>query len=233
MTHLLQLHHVQRVFRLPTRGEIAVLRDINLEIEPASVTAIVGRSGSGKSTLLNILGLLDTPTAGEVVCDGIKTATMRDAQRSRLRGAHLGFIFQQFYLLDRRTAVENVAEPMLYGNQRDLANRFDRAFELLNAVGLGDRAHSMPHLLSGGEQQRVAIARALVRSPRVILADEPTGALDEATGDRVLDLLLQLVHATGVALILVTHDRKVAAHADRILTLAEGTLIPQSGENHS
>jgi putative ABC transport system ATP-binding protein len=149
---------------------------------------------------------------------------MRDAKRSRLRGEFLGFIFQQFHLLDRRTALENVAEPLLYGSDGDLPGRMRRAAELLDEVGLADRAHSMPHLLSGGEQQRVAIARALVRRPRVVLADEPTGALDTSTGERVLDLLLNLVRAEGVSMILVTHERSVADRADRVLTLTGGKL---------
>lgn len=221
---LLDLQTVTKHFRLPGGQDLTVLRGIDLTVEPGSVTAIVGRSGSGKSTLLNVLGLLDAPTSGTYRCDGVDSAGMSDARRSELRGEFLGFIFQQFFLLDRRTALENVAEPMLYGSRHDLRGRFDRAAELLERVGLADRAYSMPHLLSGGEQQRVAIARALMRRPKVVLADEPTGALDEATGDRVLDLLLTLVREEGVALMLVTHDRAVASRADRIFTLREGRL---------
>ena len=142
---------------------------------------------------------------------------MRDAQRARLRGEVLGFIFQQFHLLDRRTALENVAEPLLLGSRQDIRERMERAMELLEQVGLADRAYSMPHLLSGGEQQRVAIARALVRNPRIVLADEPTGSLDETTGERILDLLFGLVRSRGVALVTVTHDRAIASRADRIL----------------
>ncbi len=155
---------------------------------------------------------------------------MSDGRRSRFRGEFLGFIFQQFHLLDRRTALENVAEPLLFASRSELAGRFDRAAELLEKVGLADRAHSMPHLLSGGEQQRVAIARALVRNPKVVLADEPTGSLDETTGERVLDLLFDMVRAEGASLILVTHDRDVAERADRILTLSEGVLHPELAE---
>ncbi|MGI8405963.1 MAG: ABC transporter ATP-binding protein [Thermomicrobiales bacterium] len=222
--HLLELAGVTKSFRLPTGDRLDILRGLDLTVDAGVVTAIVGRSGSGKSTLLNLLGLLDTPTSGAFRCDGADVARMRDAKRSRLRGEFLGFIFQQFHLLDRRTALENVAEPLLFGTRRDLGQRMARAAALLGQVGLAERAHSMPHLLSGGEQQRVAIARALVRKPRVVLADEPTGALDEATGERILDLLFALVRAEGLALILVTHDRAVASRADRILTLAEGRL---------
>lgn len=228
--HLLELTGVTKSFTLPTGKHLDILRGIDLTIDAGEVTAIVGRSGSGKSTLLNVLGMLDTPTSGTYLCDGADVARMRDSRRSGFRGEFLGFIFQQFHLLDRRTALENVAEPLLFALRRDLAGRMDRAAALLDQVGLAERAHSMPHLLSGGEQQRVAIARALVRSPRVVLADEPTGALDEATGERVLDLLFELVRAEGLALILVTHDRAVAARADRILALSEGTLQPELAE---
>ncbi len=224
MTALLELAGVTKSFLLPTGERLDILRGLDLTIGAGEVTAIVGRSGSGKSTLLHLLGLLDTPTSGTFRCNGLDVARMSNAHRSRLRGAFLGFIFQQFHLLDRRTALENVAEPLLFGSRRDLGRRLTRAQALLDQVGLADRAHSMPHLLSGGEQQRVAIARALARQPRVVLADEPTGSLDEATGERILEVLFTLVRAEGVALILVTHDRAVAGRADRILTLASGAL---------
>lgn len=225
--HLMELAGVTKSFTLPTGTRLDILRGIDLTIDAGEVTAIVGRSGSGKSTLLNVLGMLDTPTSGTYICDGADVARMRDSRRSRFRGEFLGFIFQQFHLLDRRTALENVAEPLLFASRGELAGRFDRATELLQKVGLGDRAHSMPHLLSGGEQQRVAIARALVRNPRVVLADEPTGSLDETTGERVLDLLFDMVRAEGAALIMVTHDTAIAKRANRILALSEGVLHPK------
>jgi putative ABC transport system ATP-binding protein len=224
LTALLELTGVGKRFTLPSGERLEILNDLDLTIRPGEVTAIVGRSGSGKSTLLNILGLLEQPSSGTFLCEGCDVARMRDAKRSRLRGEFLGFIFQQFHLLDRRTALENVAEPLLYGSDGDLPGRMRRAAALLDEVGLADRAHSMPHLLSGGEQQRVAIARALVRRPRVVLADEPTGALDTSTGERVLDLLLNLVRAEQVAMILVTHEHRVAERADRVLTLTGGRL---------
>jgi putative ABC transport system ATP-binding protein len=224
MTSLLQLSNVTRTFTLPSGERLDILRGVDLTVEPGEIVAIVGRSGSGKSTLLNQLGLLDLPTSGGVRCNGVETTTMRDSARSRLRGEFLGFIFQQFHLLDRRTALENVAEPLLCGSRADTRHRFARASALLGQVGLADRAGSMPHLLSGGEQQRVAIARALVRSPRVLLADEPTGSLDETTGERVLRLLIDLVAGQRTALIIVTHDPDIAARADRVLTLSGGIL---------
>jgi putative ABC transport system ATP-binding protein len=215
---------VTKVFTLPSGDRLEILRGVDLTVAAGEILAIVGRSGSGKTTLLNLLGLLDTPTSGTIRIDGKDAGTMRDAQRARLRGEVLGFIFQQFHLLDRRTALENVAEPLLLGSRQDIRERMERAMALLEQVGLADRAHSMPHLLSGGEQQRVAIARALVRNPRVVLADEPTGSLDESTGERILDLLFGLVRSRGVALVTVTHDRAIASRADRILTLSGGIL---------
>lgn len=215
---------IHKRFILPTGAPLDILTGVDLVIQPGEVVAIVGRSGSGKSTLLNILGLLEPPTDGEYVLDGASTEDLGDRQRARLRGAFFGFIFQQFHLLDRRTALENVAEPLLYAPANQLRSRMPRAAALLDAVGLSERAHSMPHLLSGGEQQRVAIARALVRAPRLILADEPTGALDTATGASVLHLLLELVRSEDVAMIVVTHEQSVAAQADRVLTLTNGAL---------
>lgn len=224
MTPLVALDGVGKHFTLPSGARLPILNGLDLTIAPGEVVAVVGRSGSGKSTLLNILGLLDTPSSGAYCLDGVETGALRDRQRAHLRGAFLGFIFQQFHLLDRRTALENVAEPLLYASKRALADRHERAAALLDSVGLTDRAHSMPHLLSGGEQQRVAIARALVRTPRLLLADEPTGALDTATGERVLDLLFDLVRADGVSMVLVTHEIPVAARADRVLALRDGRL---------
>lgn len=221
---LLEFDGVGKTFTLPDGQRLNILTGLDLTLHPGEVTAIVGRSGSGKSTLLNILGLLEAPTSGTFRCEGTDVSGLGDARRARLRGSFLGFIFQQFHLMDRRTALENVAEPLLYGPARELGGRLGRAAVLLDAVGLRERAHSMPHLLSGGEQQRVAIARALVRKPRVVLADEPTGALDAQTGEIVLDVLFNLVRAEGVTLVLVTHDEAVAARADRVLSLHDGRL---------
>lgn len=228
MSAVLELTGIARSFTLPNGEAIRVLDELDFAVEPGEIVAIVGRSGSGKSTLLNVLGLLDTPTAGSFRCEGTETTTLNDRARSRLRGAFFGFIFQQFHLLDRRTALENVAEPLLFADRHEMAQRFERSAELLEQVGLADRAQSMPHLLSGGEQQRVAIARALVRRPSVLLADEPTGSLDEVTGVRVLDTLIDLARAQSGALILVTHEREVAKRADRVLTLSGGRLHGQA-----
>lgn len=224
MTPILELRRVGKAFSLPSGERLTVLRDLDLALEPGELVAVIGRSGSGKSTLLNILGLLDRPSSGTFRIDGVSLSGFSDVKTSALRGKLLGFIFQQFHLLDRRTALENVAEPLLYAGRAELSDRKRRAADLLGQVGLSERAGSMPHMLSGGEQQRVAIARALARRPRVVLADEPTGALDASTARVVLDLLFDLVRSEGVTLVLVTHDRGVAGRADRVLELSDGQL---------
>lgn len=224
MKPLIELRDLRKEFLLPTGGPLEVLGQINLAVMPGEVVAIMGRSGSGKSTLLHILGLLERPSAGAYVLDGRDTTNLTDTEAAALRGATIGFIFQQFHLLERRTALENVAEPLLYASGRAYLQRKTRAEALLARVGLADRIHAMPSALSGGEQQRVAIARALIRQPRLILADEPTGALDARTGELVLEMLFDLVRSSGVTLLLVTHDQAIAQRADRVLTLSQGRL---------
>lgn len=224
MTALLELLNVEKSFLLPSGDGIDVLVDVTFRLDPGECVAIVGRSGSGKSTLLNILGLLDQPSSGRYLCDGQDVTLLDDVQASRFRGSFVGFIFQQFHLLDRRTALENVAEPGLFADQAVRKTRKERAAELLGRVHLSHRANSMPHLMSGGEKQRVAIARALVRSPRVVLADEPTGSLDVATGALVLDLLFEMSRSEQTSLVLVTHDEASTARADRVYELDAGRL---------
>ncbi len=205
---------------------VHALRGVTLGVGAGDFVALMGPSGSGKSTLLNLLGLLDSPTAGTYLLDGEPTAQLRARRRSRLRGEVFGFVFQQFNLLPRRTAVENVAAPLLYARGRDYLRRRRTAAEMLDLVGLGTRADQVPERLSGGEQQRVAIARALVRRPRVVLADEPTGALDVETGAQVMALLDRATSETGAALVTITHDLSVAALADRRYRLEGGRLSP-------
>ena len=223
---LLSLRGVCREVPLPDGSLLPILTGVDLEVEAGGHVAVVGRSGSGKSTLLNILGLLDTPTAGSYLLDGEPTDSLRARRRSRLRGEVFGFVFQQFNLLPRRTAVENVAAPLLYASGRAYLTRARAAREMLDRVGLGARVDQVPERLSGGEQQRVAIARALVRRPRVVLADEPTGALDVETGARVMALLTEVTAETGAALVTITHDLSVAALADRRFRLEGGRLSP-------
>ncbi|ABW09963.1 ABC transporter related [Parafrankia sp. EAN1pec] len=222
---VLHMENVTRIVDLPHGAPLPVLRGVSLAVQTGQIVAVVGSSGAGKSSLLSILGLLDTPTSGRYLCGGQDVSSLSDGQRSRLRGEFFGFVFQQFHLLDRRTAVDNVAEPLLYGPTRGLRNRRERARQLLERVGLAERLWAMPHQLSGGEQQRVALARALVRSPQVILADEPTGSLDEANARVVLNLLVGIVREERRTLVLVTHDPQIAARADRVLTLHAGRVI--------
>lgn len=203
-------------------GVVEALSDVSLALTEGSYTAVMGPSGSGKSTLLNLIGALDTPTAGRVVVDGRDVGTATEAERAGLRGTAIGFVFQTFNLLPRLTAVENVALPLVFDGV-DRAERTARARELLADVGLGDRTDHLPTELSGGQRQRVAIARALVADPALVLADEPTGNVDTETGSRVLDIFDDL-HARGNTLLLVTHERHVAERAERIVHVRDGRL---------
>ncbi|HJA37759.1 MAG TPA: ABC transporter ATP-binding protein [Brevibacterium senegalense] len=221
---LLHLEGVARSVRLPDGSWLEILRRIDLTVRAGEHVGIVGRSGTGKSTLLNILGLLDRPTGGHMLWDGTPTARLSQRAASRIRGAQIGFVFQQFNLLPGRTALENVAHPLLYGTAAEVRTRKRRAREVLERLGLGERADQVPTRLSGGEQQRVAIARALVRRPRLLLADEPTGALDVDTGRLVMDLLTEAAQQSTAALITITHDPAIAARADRRFTLDGGVL---------
>ena len=221
---LLVLRDVTRTVTLPDLTPLRILRGVDLDVEPGEHLAIVGRSGTGKSTLLNILGLLDSPTSGWYFIDGEPVARMSSGRRARLRGDTFGFVFQQFNLLPGRSALDNVVAPLLYAGGQEFWQREEIAARMLDSVGLGDRLDDDPVTLSGGEQQRVAIARSLVRSPRVILADEPTGALDVETGGRVIDLLEDIAASTGAALITITHDLAVAARAPRQYRMEDGVL---------
>lgn len=203
-------------------GPVTAVRDASLRVDGGDYVAIEGRSGCGKSTLLHVLGCVEPPTGGELRFDGRNVASLSDAERSRLRLNGIGFIFQRFFLLPMLTAWENVELPQgEAGAER--AKRHQRTAELLDYVGLSQRAHHRPAQLSGGEMQRVAIARALANRPRLLLADEPTGELDEATGRQVAELLDQ-VHSDGTAVVVVTHDRSIAARAQHVLTMQDGRL---------
>lgn len=217
--HVDDVHHV-----VPTvQGDLTLLHGASFTIAAGETAAIMGRSGSGKTTLLSIVGLMLRATRGEVVIAGQPTSRLSDAERARLRNQTLGFVFQGYSLVPHLTAGENVALPLSYGPAVSSAER-RAAAQLLEMVGLGHAARRYPRHLSGGEQQRVAIARALVRSPGLLLADEPTGALDVATGEAVLDLLLDVARARGTSVLVVTHDEAVAARTDRRLLIVEGRL---------
>ncbi|MCU7728059.1 ABC transporter ATP-binding protein [Actinoplanes sp. KI2] len=203
---------------------VPALRGVSLTVSAGDYVAIVGTSGSGKSTLMHLLGALDRPTSGQLLIGGRDVATLSPAEMARLRNETIGFVFQSFHLLARTTARDNVALPLVYrGTGR--RERRERAAAMLARVGLGHRLDHRPNQMSGGEQQRVAIARALVTGPSVLLADEPTGNLDSATGASVLELLESL-NADGVAVVLVTHDRDVAARARRQIVMKDGLIVP-------
>jgi ABC-type lipoprotein export system ATPase subunit len=204
-------------------GQIAALRDVSLRVAPGEAVAITGRSGSGKSTLLSLIGGLEQPDGGRVLIDGLEIWAVRD--QARARREVVGFIFQTHLLLGTLSARANVEVPLIGAGMHRLERR-RRALELLEAVGLSDRAGHVPSQLSGGERQRVAVARALANQPRLLLADEPTGAVDSGTSERVLDLVFRLRDQLGMTMIVVSYDQAVGARADRTVTLIDGVITP-------
>ena len=223
MSHILEAHAVSRDYVTPA-NTVRALNAVDLQVEPGMLVAIRGRSGSGKTTLLNILGGLDKPTEGSVRVDGLDLTAATEAELVDLRRNQLGFIFQAFGLIPILSAAENVEVPLRLSNT-PVAEREARSRDLLDLVGLGDRAHHRPHELSGGEQQRLAIARALANRPSLLLADEPTGQLDSRTGRSIIELVSSLVRSEGVTAIFVTHDPAPLAVADRVLEIADGRLF--------
>ena len=212
-----------------TGGEtVQALKGVSLRLDEGEYAAIIGPSGSGKSTLMHVLGFLDRPTSGTVRVAGHDIRSASDTELARLRNSHVGFVFQQFHLLARTSALDNVALPLLYRGLSS-AQRRRAATDALGSVGLGHRLRHRPNELSGGEQQRVAIARAVVGEPRILLADEPTGNLDTTNGDAVMALLEELVTGRGVAVVLVTHDPEVAERARRRIRVRDGLIAEDTG----
>jgi putative ABC transport system ATP-binding protein len=207
----------------PGPPPVPALRSTQLAVGQGDYVTVVGPSGSGKSTFLNIAGLIDAPTAGQYLLDGIDIGRLKDAERTSLRGSRIGFVFQSFHLLPHRSALENVLLAMVYNASVPRAERSDRARDALVRVGLGHRDDALPTRLSGGERQRVAIARALVARPSLLLCDEPTGNLDTATADSILRLLDGL-HADGMTIVVITHDVLVAARGRRTISIRDGVL---------
>jgi putative ABC transport system ATP-binding protein len=218
---LIELADIRKVYQMGV-SEVNALDGVSLRIERGEYVAIMGPSGSGKSTLMNIVGCLDTPTSGSYKLRGIEIRDRDDDELARIRNQEVGFIFQTFNLLSRADALHNVELPMIYAG-RPKKDRRERAREMLDLVGLGDRTHHRPNELSGGQRQRVAIARALVNDPSIVLADEPTGNLDSKTGLEIMALLDE-VHSGGNTVILVTHEEEIAANAERIVRLRDGKI---------
>jgi putative ABC transport system ATP-binding protein len=217
VTDLCKVYHMGDV-------EVRALCGVTFNIARGEFVAIIGHSGSGKSTLMNLLGCLDGPTSGAYRLDGVETQSLSDDDLALVRSTKLGFVFQQYNLLPRQSALRNVEMPLIYRGI-SAAERRERAETALRMVGMGDRMHHRPSQLSGGQQQRVAIARALVGSPAVILADEPTGALDTRTSVEIMDILTDLNRQQGLTVIVVTHEADIASYASRVLTLRDGALV--------
>ena len=216
---------LKSVYKNYNRGktEVPVLKDICMQVEKGDYLAIMGPSGSGKTTLMNLIGCLDVPTQGEYLLDGKNIGQMDDNALAQIRNKYIGFVFQNFYLLPKMNALDNVALPLLYAGVSQKERR-ERAAEALKAVGLEERMNFMPNQLSGGQCQRVAIARAMVGNPQLLLADEPTGALDTASGNQIMDIFREL-SSKGMTIIMITHEQSVAERADKIYKILDGRLI--------
>ncbi|MCP3761344.1 ABC transporter ATP-binding protein [Domibacillus sp. A3M-37] len=218
---MITLHNIKKAFH-SSGSKQEILRGIDLQIDPGEYVAIMGKSGSGKSTLLNILGALDAADSGEYILADKPVHNMRQSKRTALRNAEIGFVFQQFQLISNLSVYQNVLLPLTYGRKR-LGKKKARVLQLLDEVGLADKKHQKPVRLSGGEKQRVAIARALVNEPAILLADEPTGSLDETTTESILQLF-DRVHQQGTIIIVITHDQEVADRAERVIHLRNGVF---------
>jgi len=220
---MIELNNIVKTYQMG-KVEVQALRGLSCRIEKGEMLAIMGPSGCGKSTLMNIIGCLDVPTSGSYLLDGVEVSKLSDSQLAEVRNRKIGFVFQSFNLIRRTSALANVELPLLYGNR---SNSRKLALEALERVGMGPRAAHGPTELSGGEQQRVAIARALVTDPPIILADEPTGNLDSRSSHEIIAILEELNRQDGITVVLVTHDREIAAHTQRIIFLRDGLIVDE------
>ena len=224
MSSIIRLENIVKKFYIGQPNELEILHGISLEVEDGEFVSIVGPSGSGKSTLMNMIGVLDRPTSGEYILDGIDVGKADDKKLSEIRNQKIGFVFQTYNLIPKTNALKNVELPMLYGGV-ERKKRIERAKELLELVDMSDREKHLPEELSGGQKQRVAIARAMANDPAIILADEPTGALDSKTGRLVMDLFHKLNKEKKKTIILITHSMELARETDRIISIRDGNIV--------
>lgn len=225
---LIQMQGIRKSYYIGQPNELEILHGIDLTVYPGEFVAIVGESGSGKSTLMNIIGVLDKPTAGEYVLDGVNIHDADDNDLAAIRNRKIGFVFQTYNLIGRQSALKNVELPMLYAGV-PAGERTRRAKEWLERVGMGERMRHQPNELSGGQKQRVAIARAMVNHPKILLADEPTGALDSKSGEQIMELFDSL-NEEGVTIVMITHDPRIAAKAKRIVRIIDGEIYEGEGD---
>ncbi|MBE6877267.1 MAG: ABC transporter ATP-binding protein [Ruminococcus sp.] len=225
---VIEMKNIIKRYYIGQPNELQILNGISLDIHEHEFVAIVGQSGSGKSTLMNMIGALDRPTEGTYLLNGVDISTLDDYDLSRIRNQEIGFVFQTFNLISRTNALKNVEMPMMYAGM-PRKQRLQRAMELLKIVGMEDRADHQPNELSGGQKQRVAIARAMANKPSILLADEPTGALDSKTGRMIMDLFHKLHDEEGTTIVLITHSNELAAETERIITISDGSVISDTG----
>ena len=228
---VIRMENIVKTYYLGKPNELEILHGINLTVNKGEFVSIVGESGSGKSTLMNIIGVLDRQTQGDYYLEGQDVNGMSDEVRSAIRNRRIGFVFQNFNLLPRANALKNVMVPLLYGEEHS-KNGKEHAMEMLKMVGMEDRADHRPNELSGGQKQRVAIARAMINDPAIILADEPTGALDSKTGHMVMYLFHKLHEEQGKTIVLITHSQELAQETERIVTLLDGQIVADNGGEH-
>jgi putative ABC transport system ATP-binding protein len=221
---VISLRHIVKSYFIGQPNELEILHGMNLDIYPGEFVSIVGESGSGKSTLMNIIGALDKPTSGQYRLNGLDMVNIKDKEASHIRNKEIGFVFQTYNLIGRMNALKNVELPMLYAGM-PARQREEKAAQLLKMVGMEDRMKHMPNELSGGQKQRVAIARAIANDPSIVLADEPTGALDSATSREVMDLFHELHDEHGATIVLITHNQRLAQESQRIIQIADGRII--------
>ena len=227
---MIELHHIIKRFYIGQPNELEILHGIDLKVNKGEFVSIVGSSGSGKTTMMNIIGILDRPTEGEYMLDGVDVAGAKDKELSMIRNQKIGFVFQTYNLISRTSALKNVELPMLYAGVGK-KERTERAKELLAMVGMEERMTHNPDELSGGQKQRVAIARAMANDPSIILADEPTGALDSKTGRMIMDIFHRLNEEQGKTIVLITHSQELAEETQRVITLKDGLIIGERRES--